>query len=99
LYCWECTSLTSLPLENCTGLQELYCDDCPWIPQQNPEYENNLRKLIFLQRSRRRSRMRKFLGLCRTEAFCRYFYSPDNMGGKWAKTTLRKMCREPNTVN
>jgi Leucine-rich repeat (LRR) protein len=63
LDCSGCTSLTSLPLENCTRLHELDCDDCPWIPLQNSEYEDNLRKLIFLQLSRRRTRTRKFLML------------------------------------
>jgi hypothetical protein len=28
LSCYGCTSLTSIPLENCTGLQELSCSGC-----------------------------------------------------------------------
>jgi hypothetical protein len=71
----------------------LYCYGCPWIPQQNPEYENNLRKLALVRKILFRVRMLRFLTMCTTQEFLEYFYSPENMGGMWAIQNARKHAR------
>ena len=49
LDCSNCPSLTSLPtLPNVTYLD---CNNCPWLNQNNPKFEDNIRKLCTLQKN------------------------------------------------
>jgi len=104
--CINLTSLGPLPegLEylNCDGCRVLTrvgpqsaidnLDDyqpSTWIPSE--ELEENLKKLVLVQRFCRSLRTRKLLRLSRTRKFCEFFYHPENYGGRWAKASLRKM--------
>jgi hypothetical protein len=39
-------------------------------------------------------RMKRFIKLCNSDAFNKYFWNPINMGGKWHINKMKKMCSE-----
>jgi hypothetical protein len=86
LYCYKCPLLTAIPKEF-VGLTGLNCSGCPWLPQNASRYPTHLPSARLVQR-RWRSPLRRFLKLTRSRAFCEHFYSPSQMGGRWAKREL-----------
>jgi hypothetical protein len=76
--CSGCTSVTKIPVIE--GLKYLWCKGCEWV-NQNPKYNENIRKLIILQMFCRKNisyfRFNKWI---RTRYFSEWFYYPDNMG-------------------
>jgi len=60
LYCSDCKSLTSLP-ELPAGLAELDCRNCTWLPNDNPKFLENIRKLKLLQKVLRKAWYRRYL--------------------------------------
>ena len=87
LNCSWCPRLTKLPdrLENLTYLN---CSFCPWLNHDNnKEY---LKNTLSLKKLQRWVRLNKFIRLTNSKDFCEYFYSPDQLGGKWAKKQLYK---------
>jgi hypothetical protein len=88
LYCGGCPLLTQVGPQSVIDHLRDYTPSI-WTPSEN--LENNLKKLVILQRFCRSLRVRKLLRLSRTKEFCEWFYNPENYGGKWAKETLRKL--------
>jgi hypothetical protein len=84
--CANCPLLTAIPKE-LVGLTNLYCYGCPWLPHNAAQYPTHLPSAHLVQR-RWRSPLRRFLKLTRSRAFCEHFYSPEQMGGRWAKREL-----------
>jgi len=88
LYCNDCPLLTRVgPQSVIDNLVEY--QSFTWTPSK--ELENNLKKLVLVQRFCRSLRTRKLLRLSRTREFCEFFYHPENYGGRWAKNSLRKL--------
>ena len=49
LNCTGCTNLINLP--KIDDLRNIYCKDCPWLKHfKNPNYEENIRNLVILQK-------------------------------------------------
>ena len=89
LDCKNCPLIQTLP--DLPLLTKLYCSRCPWLNHfQNPEYSKNIDRLTKIQRWNKTKKLRKFLRLVNSKEFCEYFYSPDQLGGKWAKRQLYK---------
>jgi hypothetical protein len=66
LICTDCDSLTSFPYFDNLHLEEYSCYYCPWIHcMDNFNYNYNIRKLIELQRSFRRSLFRRRISMAR----------------------------------
>jgi hypothetical protein len=86
LDCGDSPLLTAIPKE-LVWLTWLYCPGCPWLPQNAAQYPTHLPSALLVQR-RWRSPLRRFLKLTRSRAFCEHFYSPEQMGGRWAKLEL-----------
>jgi hypothetical protein len=91
LYCSMCTSLTQIP----SGLEILDCTGCPWVEQNNPDFQHNLSDLIKLQKWVRKYHplriLRKWMA---TEDFARWYYHPENPGGLRQKAKMRKFFGE-----
>ena len=91
LYCRGCTSLTKLPD---IRLEWLNCEECPWIPQQNNEYKENISNLITLQRwvkvKLKKLKLKQALLYTRNPKLFSWFYSPNHRGGKINKKSMEK---------
>jgi hypothetical protein len=83
--------LTSVP--NIIGLKELDYFDCPWINRgKNPEYENNISKLITLQRfCKKNFRYFIFKRWVKSQEFNEWFYAPENVGGIKHKKIMERI--------
>jgi hypothetical protein len=90
--CSGCTSLTEIQVIE--GLEVLDCSGCEWV-NQNPKYNENIRKLITLQMFCRKNipyfRFKKWIN---TREFSEWFYHPDNLGGSKHKKNMMKMLRD-----
>ncbi len=103
LNCSDCPSLTEIPLipdliflncEGCRSLTKLLYDpdilysgdSCPWI-SQNSEFEENLKKLIFLQKKLRRRYIGKKLEALSSQ-ISEIYYSPGCKGYELAKRSF-----------
>ncbi len=84
LYCYECTSLTEIP--NSPDLQTIGYYSCPWL-SKNPYFEENLEKLIFLQKKLRRRYVGKKLETLIPEV-SEIYYSPGCKGYELAKRSF-----------
>ena len=60
LICFECTSLTILPVLP-VGLTRLHCYGCTWLPDDNPKFLGNIRKLVLLQKVLHKAWYRRYL--------------------------------------
>jgi hypothetical protein len=85
--CSNCPLLTAIP-KDLFMLQWLYCSGCPWLPLNAAKFPTHLPSAHLVQRRWRCSPLRRFLKLTRSRAFCEHFYSPEQMGGRWAKLEL-----------
>jgi hypothetical protein len=76
------------------GLKYINCDCCEWVCQ-NPDYNENIRKLIILQMFCRKNipyfRFKKWIN---TREFSEWFYHPDNMGGYKHKKNMSNILRD-----
>jgi len=88
LCCNGCSLLTRVDPQNVINNLMFYFPST-WTPSE--ELEENLKKLIVLQRFCRSFHTRKLLKLSKTRKFCEWFYHPENYGGRWAKASLRKL--------
>jgi hypothetical protein len=86
LICYNCPLLTAIP-EELVRLEWTICSGCPWLPHNAAKFPTHLPSALLVQR-RWRSSLRRFLKLTRSRAFCEHFYSPKQMGGRWAKREL-----------
>jgi len=91
LYCGDCPVLTSVGPRNLIDNLRNYLPSF-WTPSE--ELEENLKKLVIIQRFCRSLRTRKLLRLSRTREFCEFFYHPENYGGRWAKASLEKFAKK-----
>ena len=90
LNCWGCTALTSIP-DTLTSLQTLNCWGCTWLIQGVGDFQfsRNVKNLVALQRwTRQHLRYWRFRRWFRSEAFARWFYSPEQAGGRISKRQL-----------
>jgi len=88
LYCGGCSLLTQMdPLSVIDNLDDYW--PSTWSPSE--DLEENLKKLVILQKFCRSFRTRKLLKLSKTRKFCEWFYHPENYGGRWAKKSLNKL--------
>lgn len=83
---------------------QLTCSHCPWVNyrddtdrvlQDFPTYEENIQKLVKIQRFWRKYRKiylaRKWIN---TKEFAEWYYHPDNRGGKMATLNFMKLIRK-----
>jgi ribosomal protein S27E len=85
--CQDCASLTTLDLPKATTVD---CDGCKWV-KINPEYANNIIRLVTLQGIiRRYLKRRRFKVYISSEKYFGWFWGPDAPGGRIQKkhTTL-----------
>jgi hypothetical protein len=80
LDCSSCSKLIKIPdkiirldCSDCILTQSpprvawLYCDNCQWLPQKNPEYTENIKKLLIIQNEyyrRKILRLKKIISPC-----------------------------------
>ena len=91
LHCQGCTALTSIP-DTLRSLRHLECRGCTWLPRGVGDlyFSENVKKLVTLQRwTRRHLRYWRLRRWFRSEVFARWFYSPDQVGGRISKHQLK----------
>ena len=92
LYITDCSKLTSIP--NIEGLKYLSCYGCPWIPYQNDDFKDNIKKLIILQRwFKKYFKIKVAQRYIKTKEFNEWFYSPNNFGGYKHKLRMTKFLK------
>ena len=89
LCCYGCPNLTSIP-----NIKELNCSSCPWIPYQNDDFKDNIKKLIILQRwFKKYFKIKVAQRYIKTKEFNEWFYSPNNFGGYKHKLRMTKFLK------
>lgn len=69
-----------------------------WMNKEVTEEEHiQIRQRVI--RQMRWLKTRRFLRLCKSRAFVETFYSPESMGGRWAKQQLNKVCKRKLTCH
>lgn len=67
-------------------------------PEEVARQKDTVTRLVKLQKKTRwwnyTRRMRRFLSLCFSESFCRLFWHPDGMGGRWHIKRVYRMAKE-----
>jgi hypothetical protein len=88
LDCCKCSNITSIP-----NIATIWCFECPWLNHsQNPDYENNIKKLLLLQRFYKKNfKYFVFKRWIKSKEFKEWFYSPENVGGRKHKRIMEKM--------
>ncbi len=97
LDCSNCRSLTNLPSRYWSFVRteklqyekmDLFdCSECKWLNIQNKEYQNNIKKLIFLQKWIRRILLSKKI-ITLIPCIIPLYYHPDAKGGYYHKKKL-----------
>ena len=77
-----------------------YYRNCPWLPNENDEYKNNIQNLIILQKWAKNNYKYHKTVLCleyiKTKEFREWYHDPKNPGGKRDKASIEKFLRDIN---
>jgi hypothetical protein len=94
LNCSECAILTELKLFEDVLPMIFQCKDSPWL-NYNGKYKDSLKKLIILQKFCRKN-MKYFIfrNWIKSEKFAKWFYHPENYGGKIHKMKMTKFLED-----
>lgn len=76
--------LTGPAVEYTNGLSVYYIYNKIYMKEEFDKVINTMKRLI------RNIKMRRFVKLCRSEAFCRVFYAEGQMGRKWDNAKIEK---------
>ena len=89
--CYGCIKLISVGI--IYNFAYFQCTKCPWLNRpENPDFKNNLNKLIKAQKIIRRFLKRQYIKqYLQSEAFVTWWYSPFVAGGKKAKQEIEKL--------
>lgn len=87
LNCGGCRNLTQIPNCESTALILILKNGCPWLNYKNKKYDENVRKLVILQKWLRRMILRKKL-ITLIPLLVPLYYHPDSRGGYFHKKNM-----------